>query len=198
MRNTIAKLFAAIAVVTASAAPAMACGNGLFSTGCSPCEAYASPCAPSYQPTYGGYGYGSGYGYAGVVAYERLPDPTPSRYYYANQGPSFSGPGQFAPYPTYQETALSGPRGYYRPNYGYYDGGPYGNATNHYSYAQPAYRSPVVYSFQDRQSYRARPSYRYGYRMQPRFRHGYGHRSYATRYAHPHRYHHQRPLRRMY
>jgi len=188
MRNTIAKLIAAIAVVTASAAPAMACGGGLFDGGCSPCgQAYASPCEQSYQP---------GYGYAGVAAYERLPDPTPSRYYYANQGPSFSGPGQFAPYPTYQETAISGPRGYYRPNYGYYDGGPYGNATNHYSYAQPAYRSPVVYSFQQRQSYRVRPSYRYGYRMHPRARYGYSHRGYAPRYAYPH--HHQRALRRMY
>jgi hypothetical protein len=211
MRNTISKWVAAIAVVTASAAPAMACGGGggLFGGGCSPCgQAYVSPCAQSYS-------------YGGVAAYERLADPTPvtSQYYYANQGPTFSGPGQFAPYPTYQETAISVPRGYGRPNYGYYDGGPYGNATNHYSYAQPAYRAPVVYSYQPRPYYRARPSYRYGYSMQPRVRYGYSHRSYAPRYGYHHRrfagprvtyapryaaphhaypHYNQRPLRRMY
>ena len=185
MRNVIAKLVAAAAVVAASAAPAMACGGGFFgSGGCSPCgTAYVSPC-------------GSGYGYAGVAAYERLPDP--SRYYYASQGPSFSGPGNYAPVPTYQETALSGPRGYYRPNYGYYDGGPYGNATNHYSWAEPAYRAPVVYSYAPR----VRPSYRYGYRMQPRYGYHHHRRYYAgQRYAAPrHGYSHyyQRPLRRMY
>ncbi len=203
MRNVISKLVAAAALVTASAAPAMACGGGgLFGGGCSPCgQAYVSPC--------GAAAYEGGYGYAGVASYERL--PAPSRYYYADQGPSFSGPGNYAPYPTYQETALSGPRGYDRPNYGYYDGGPYGNATNHYSWAQPAYRAPIVYSYQPR----VRPSYRYGYRMQPRY--GYAQRSYgyhhhrrhfvgprmyygpryaAPRHAYPH--YQQQPLRRMY
>ena len=29
------------------------------------------------------------------------------QYYYANQGPTYSGPGDFAPYPTYQESAVS-------------------------------------------------------------------------------------------
>ena len=28
------------------------------------------------------------------------------QYYYVNQGPTYSGPGNFAPYPTYQESAL--------------------------------------------------------------------------------------------
>ena len=37
MRQTISGLVAAIAVMTASAAPAMACGGGLFSGSCSPC-----------------------------------------------------------------------------------------------------------------------------------------------------------------
>jgi hypothetical protein len=200
MRNTILKWVAAFAV-TVSAAPAMACGGGLFGAGngCSPCggQAYVSPCGGQ------SYGYSTGYGYAGVAAYERLPDPTPpSQYYYASQGPTFSGPGQFAPYPTYQETALGGQRGYYRQNYGY-------------SYAEPAYRAPVVYSYQPR----VRPSYRYGYSMQPRIRYGYSHRSYAPRYGYQHRrfagprvmyapryaaprhgYHqsYQRPLRRAY
>lgn len=172
MRKMILKLAAAVAVVTASAAPALACGGGLFTSGgCSPCgQAYVSPCAQSY-----GAGYGYGYGYAGAAAYERLPEPV-HQYYYANQGPTFSGPGMFAPYPTYQETAISGPGGYYRPNYGYYDGGPYGNATNHYSYAQPAYRGPAIYSYGPR----LRASYRYGVRP-----HRYG---YGPRYGYRHRH----------
>jgi hypothetical protein len=172
MRKTILKLAAAFAVVTASAAPALACGGGLFTSGgCAPCgQAYETPCAQ---------GYNTGYGYAGVGTYQRLPDPV-HQYYYVNQGPTFSGPGQFAPYPTYQETAVSGPGGYYRPNYGYYDGGPYGNATNHYSYAQPAYRSPAIYSYGPR----VRPGYRHGYGVRARHygfgpRYGYQHRHFA-------------------
>ena len=193
MRNVISKLVAAVALVAASAAPAMACGGGLFGGGCSPCsQAYVSPCGASAAYD-GGYGYGYGYGRVGVA--ERLPDP--SRYYYANQGPSFSGPGNYAPVPTYQETALGGPQRYYRPNYGY-------------SYDRPAYRAPIAYSYQPR----VRPSYRYGYRMQPRY--GYAPRGYAPRYGYHHhrrhfagprmmyapRYaaprHHHRPMHRMY
>lgn len=186
MRNVISKWVAAFAVVTATAgaAPAMACGGGLFaSTGCSPCgQAYVSPC-----------GYGAGY--------ERLPDPTPvtRQYYYANQGPTFSGPGMFAPVPTYQETAI-GWRGYgngygygYGGGYGYgyrrgYDGGPYANPVN-YSYG-PVYRGPAITSYPSRSHYRARPSYRYGYSMQPRTRYGYAQRSYVSRtgYHQAHRY----------
>jgi hypothetical protein len=190
MRNVISKWVAAFAVVTATAgaAPAMACGGGLFTSGgCSPCgQAYVSPCGQSY---------GAGYGYAGVAAYERLPDPTPvtRQYYYVNQGPSFSGPGMFAPVPTYQETAI-GWRGYgqgYGQGYGYrrgYYGGPYANPVN-YSYG-PAYRSPAIYSYPQRSQYRARPSYRYGYSMQPRVRYGYSQRSYVSRrgYHQAHRY----------
>ena len=188
MRNVISKLVAAVALMAASAAPAMACG-GLLGDGC-------SPCSPSYVGSCGA-GYAGGYGYAGVA--ERLPDP--SRYYYVNQGPSFSGPGNYAPYPTYQETALGG---YARPNYGQYDRG-HGYGVR-YSYAEPGY------SYRPR----VRPSYRYGYSMQPRVRYGYSQRSYGPRYGyHQHRHaagprvmyaprhayphgHHQRPLRRMY
>jgi len=168
MRKMFSKLVAAVALMAASSAPAMACG-GYFGGGCSPCgQAYASPCGGSY----------GGYGYGGVSAREILPEP--SRYYYASQGPSFSGPGNYAPYPTYQETALGG---YARPNYGQYDGGPYANPVNHYSYAQPAYRSPAVYRYRPH----VRPSYRYGYRMQPRH-YGYASRSYGSRYGyHQHR-----------
>jgi len=99
MRQTISGLVAAIAVVAASAAPAMACGGGLFGSPCSPCgQAYVSPCAQGYW------------------AHERLPDPEQQyhhlshrvqQYYYVNQGPTYTGPGNFAPYPSYQEGAVS-------------------------------------------------------------------------------------------
>jgi hypothetical protein len=198
MRITISTWAAAFAVVVASAAaaPAMACGG--YSRGCSPCGGYVSPC---------GSGYSYGYGYTG---YEQLADPTPvtRQYYYVNQGPTYGGPGQFGPQPTYQETAI-GWRGYQR-----YDGGPYANPYNHqsygYSYA-PAVSSPVV--FTPRLPYYGRATYRYGYGMRPRVRYGYAHRSYGPhryamprvaygqRYGHPqhsYRYGYQRPLRRAY
>ena len=123
MRQTISGLVAAIAVVTASTVPAMACGGGgLFQSSCSPCgQAYVSPCAQAevYVPPAPVY---SECNSCGGWAHERLPDPVqqyhhPShrvqQYYYVNQGPAFTGPGAFAPYPTYQE--------------GYYDRGRYAN-----------------------------------------------------------------------
>jgi hypothetical protein len=109
MRQTISGLVAAIAVVTASAAPALACG------GYSPCYApqvYVSP-APAYE--YSGCNTG-----CGGWAHERLPDPV-HQYYYVNQGPTYTGPGNFAPYPTYREGAVSGWGAYrhHRHYYGY-------------------------------------------------------------------------------
>lgn len=198
MRITISNWAAAIAVaaVSAGASPAMA-GGGYYG-GCSPCG--------------GGYAtynyYGTGYGYAG---YEALPDPTPPtrQYYYVNHGPTYSGPGQFGPAPTYQETAI-GWRGYPR-----YDGGPYANPYNHYSYGTgyvPVVSGPVV--FTPRLNNFGRPSYRYGYGMRPRAYYGHAYRSqvshrhtqprviYGSRHYGPrHGYHHQyqqRPLRRAY
>ena len=84
MRQTISGLVAAVAVMAAGAAPAMACGE--------------IPCGPVYvpAPVYSGCYSGCGW------AYERLPDPV-QQYYYVNQGPAYSGPGDFAPEPTYQE-----------------------------------------------------------------------------------------------
>jgi hypothetical protein len=58
------------------------------------------PPAPAYS-------YSDCYAGCGGWAYERLPDPV-HQYYYVNQGPTYSGPGNFAPYPTYQESAVSG------------------------------------------------------------------------------------------
>jgi hypothetical protein len=104
MRQTISGLVAAIAIM--SAAPAMACGGGLFGAYASPCaqpELYVAPVAPAY----------TGCGACGGWGYERLSDPTPyypervHQYYYVNQGPTYSGPGDFAPYPTYQEGGYS-------------------------------------------------------------------------------------------
>lgn len=111
MRQTISGVAAAIAVMTAGAAPAMACGF----TACSPCGQTYSPCEQVYTPPVVNTGCNTG---CGGWAYERLAEPTtqyqhyaqpPARqYYYVNQGPTYSGPGAFAPYPTYQEEAVSG------------------------------------------------------------------------------------------
>ena len=161
MRQTISGLVAAITVVIASAAPAMACGP--FGSPCSPCgQAYVSPCAQTYS--YWGCN-------SGCWAFERLSDPAlqyypvrrhyPQQYYYVNQGPTYTGPGAFAPYPTYQESAVSGWDAYRRRPYYYgYDGGRYANATNHY-YDGVGVEGPAVYSYRARRHFR--PSYRYGY-----------------------------------
>src|SRR5436190_13528195 len=110
MRQMISGLVAAVAAVAASAAPAKACG-GVFDS-CSPCG-YVSPCAAAYVP---GYAYG-GCGGCGWLGYERLPDPAMQyhsrvvgspQYYYVNQGPTYTGPGNFAPYRYYEESAISG------------------------------------------------------------------------------------------
>jgi hypothetical protein len=88
-----------VGLAVAGTAPAMACG--------------AIACAPAYQPIYT-YAY-TGCGTCGA-AYERLAEPTTqyypdypvTRYYYVNQGPTYSGPGAFAPYPSYQEAPVVG------------------------------------------------------------------------------------------
>jgi hypothetical protein len=144
MRQMISGLVAAVAVVTASAVPAMACGGGLF-TSCSPCGGYVSPCgqpevyAAPVAPAYGyGYGYGYGCNTCGA-AFERLPDPVEQyhpyaspvhQYYYVNQGPTYSGPGDFAPYPVYRES--EGPAVYGYPHYHHWHHRYHGY---HYGYA---------------------------------------------------------------
>ena len=127
MRQTISGLVAAIAVVTASAAPALACGGGLFGGSCSPCgTAYVSPCAQTYVPAYTYSGCNTGCGWWG---FDRLADPVEQyhaapvqhQYYYVNQGPTYTGPGAFAPYPTYEEGdwGAYGHRPYYARHYHY-------------------------------------------------------------------------------
>jgi hypothetical protein len=137
MRHLISGVVAAVAVF--AAAPAMACGY----SSCSPCGYSYSSCGQYVAPVaaysygygsgygrgygYGG-GYGGGYGYAGGYggcgtgcgggwATERLAMPE-QQYYYVNQGPTYSGPGNWAPQPTYSEPSIRGWSGYSRP-YGY-------------------------------------------------------------------------------
>jgi hypothetical protein len=112
MRNLISGMVAAVAVM--AAAPAMACGYG----SCSPCGYVSSCAAPVYSApivnygvTYGGCG-GCGW------ATERLPDPV-QQYYYVNQGPTYTGPGNWAPRPVYEETGYGRPYYGYRRHYGY-------------------------------------------------------------------------------
>ncbi|WJR75928.1 hypothetical protein [Bradyrhizobium sp. NP1] len=155
MRQTISGLVAAIAVMTAGAAPAMACGYAA----CAPCAtAYYSPCGWGFEHLAN-----PETQYYGATGYY----PT-TQYYYVNQGPTYSGPGAFAPYPTYQENSVA----YARPYY-------YGAGA----------AAPAVYPYRWRRHYHAwrRPyhSYRYGW-------HRYG---YGPRY---HSYHRGYPVLRRY
>ena len=112
MRQTISGLFAAFAVLFAGAAPAMACG---FS-GCSPCG-YLGPCQQTYYaPVYSAptYVFGTGCNTCGAGwGFVRLAQPD-TQYYYVNQGPTYTGPGAYAPYPVYHEPAITGWAGYER------------------------------------------------------------------------------------
>ncbi len=81
------------------------------------------------------------------------------QYYYVNQGPTYTGPGMFAPVASYQQRAVGGWSGYGVGYYGY-NGGPYANPSHHYYHGMPAVSTPTVYSY--RRAYR--PTVRYGYR----------------------------------
>jgi hypothetical protein len=157
MRQTISGLVAVLGLAVSGAAPAMACGD-------TPCAApcgYASPCAPvySYPPAYA-YTY-SGCGACGA-SYERLAEPT-TQYYYVNQGPTYTGPGNFAPYPAYREGAVSGWGAYRHHPYHYgYAGGRYADAMTH-EYDGAGVEGPAVYSYRWHHHH-PRPTYRYGYR----------------------------------
>ena len=123
MRQILKGLVAAIGVM--AAAPAMACGYA-------PCAApvYAAPVV-SYG--YAGWGCNPCGGWWGVR--ERLPDPE-QQYYWVNQGPTYTGPGNFAPYPVYREGTISGyGYGYNRPYYRahrYYHGHRYSYSGRYY------------------------------------------------------------------
>ena len=97
MRQILKGLIAAVAVM--AAAPAMACGY--------------TPCGqPVYAAAVAAY---AGCNPCGGWVRERLPDPE-QQYYYVNQGPTYTGPGNWAPRPVYREGAISGyGYGYNRP-----------------------------------------------------------------------------------
>ncbi|MCK1359445.1 hypothetical protein [Bradyrhizobium sp. 199] len=163
MRQMISGLVAAAAAMFIGAAPAAACGFN-------PCQ----PVAPVYSGCNtgcGGYGYGAGYSYG---AYERLAEPT-TQYYYVNQGPTYTGPGAFAPYPTYREDAVVAPA-----NYGY------GYRAAVAPYHRPHYR-PYRYGYGPRVGYLPRVQYGHA----PRY-------GYAQRYAPAPYYGGRRVLRRYY
>ena len=157
MRQMISGLVAAAAVMFVATAPAAACGFN-------PCQ----PVAPVYSGCNTGCG---GYGYG---AYERLAEPT-TQYYHVNQGPTYTGPGAFAPYPTYREDAVVAPA-----NYGY------GYRAAVAPYHRPYYR-PYRYGYGPRAGYLPRTHYGYG----PRY-------GYAHRYAPAPYYGGHRVLRRYY
>jgi hypothetical protein len=179
MRQTISGLVAALAVL--AAAPAMACGYG----SCSPCSTgYVSPCVQPqvYVSPVADYGY-SGCNTGCGWAHESLPDPV-RQYYYVNQGPTYTGPGSWAPLPTYQESAVSGWDAYRRPYYYGYDGGRYAGATNHY-YDGVGVEGPAIYGYRAHRHFRLwrahpgvrymeRPSVRYGYAPRRSMRYGTG------------------------
>ena len=165
MRQTMVGLAVALAVAV-SAAPASACGYagcsspswnynysgfyGNYSTPVAPC----SPC--------GGWAGRASWGYS-HLPYPAQPYATLPQYYWVNQGPTYTGPGSFAPYPAYEEDAVPVARPY---RYGYYEGagveGPavYGHRWHHYR----AYH----YGYARHYSYHFGPYY-YGHRVLRRY-----------------------------
>jgi hypothetical protein len=172
MRQTILGALAALAAVTASAVPALACGYGT----CSPC---ATPCAQSYAPALS---YAPAYSYAPTYsgcatgcnsgwAFEHLAEPA-TQYYYVNQGPTYSGPGAFAPVPTYEDSAVST-----QPYYGYQASARYDDGAG--------VAGPAVYGYR----WHHRHPYHWGAARYYHHRPRYGYMPY---------YHGHRVLRRYY
>jgi hypothetical protein len=178
MRRMISGMVAAVAVM--AAAPAMACGY----SSCEQPRVYVAP-APAYTTSSCNTGCGS--------AHERLAVPV-HQYYFVNQGPTYTSPGNWAPAPTYQESAVSGWGAYDRPYYYGYNGGPYANAANHY-YDGAAIEGPRVYTYRPHRAYRPwRP--RTSYYHAPRMSYRYG---YARRHAYaPAPYYYGRRVLRQY
>jgi hypothetical protein len=135
MRQTISGLIAALAVIVAGAAPAKACDGG-----CSPCG-YVSACGGAYGRLPDPY-----------VQYHSAPIATP-QYYYVDQGPTYTGPGDFAPPRVYRESGVYGrPYHHWRHHYGY-EGRWYPHRHfHHWHHAMP---------------------YRYGYHYRPHVLHSY-------------------------
>jgi len=145
MRHMISGLVAAVAVMAAG--PAMACGY----TGCAQPQVYVAPVAA--------YGYSGCNPCGGWGIRERLADPVDQygyyghgsqQYYYVNQGPTYSGPGDFAPRRVYREDTVSG----------------YGHR-HHYGYRHHGYRH--YHHWARRVSYYPSPRHRYGYPVLRRY-----------------------------
>jgi hypothetical protein len=157
MRQMISGLVAAVAVMVA--APAMACGFN-------PCgwqpQVYVAPVVTheysGCNPCGGGWG--------GGWAHERLADPE-QQYYYVNQGPTYTGPGNWAPEPTYHESSVSYGNPYYSGHVGGYGYGAYRH--HHVGYGRAGYY------------HGARMGYGYGAGRYGYGAGGYGHRA-ARRY----------------
>ena len=155
MRHLISGLVAAVAVM--AAAPAMACGF--------------TPCAaPVYAAPVQAYSY-SGCNPCGGWAHERLADPEVqyaapqqygSQYYYVNQGPTYTGPGDWAPRPVYREGAVYGYRHHYRPRYSH---GGYYHAPRFHHYGAPRYGYAPRHAYMPRYA----PQYHYGHRVLRRY-----------------------------
>ena len=180
MRHTITGLVAGavLAAVTAGAAPASACellnpcSGGLFQSGFNYNYGYQTGYGYNrYRAGCGGCGGYAGGGYA--YQSERLPDPTGPQYYYVNQGPTYTGPGNLAPAPVYQERTATGWQGYEEQ-------GPsvYTVPRRHYR----PYRVGPSYQYSVRPAHR----YHYGYRARPAVRYGYAPRFYGPRHSNLH------------
>lgn len=128
MRHLIKGLIAAVAVM--AAAPAMACGY----SACWQPPVVVAPVAVA--PVAFGFAGCGGCGGWGWGVRERLPDPE-QQYYYVNQGPTYTGPGNIAPYRVYREGSVSG--------YGYgYNRAPYGYRVHRYGHAGRYYGQRVL------------------------------------------------------
>lgn len=183
MRNTFAGVATALALMGLGATSAAACGG----YGCGPCV-YAAPCG--YGAVYSGYGYD----YVEVARLPTIPVPrwyAPPQYYHVNQGPTLTGPGLFAPLPTYQQRAVrSRYHGHYNygTSYGYsYRGGPYANAMHHYYAGAPAWHGPAIVSYRPRAHSRRHGVARHAHRGHAM--HARHHHQHHRGAAHPHHRH---------
>ena len=121
--------------------------------------------------------------------------PAVHQYYYVNQGPTYTGPGDFAPYPTYQESAVSGWNTYrhHAYHYGYGRRPLRQRQPTIITTARRTSKGPAIYRYHAHHFRPWHAHYGYHYAVHPSLRYGYGyHHGYATHYSVPPRgyYHH--------
>lgn len=184
MRQIFIGLIATVAVATISATPAMACGG--YASGCAPCgPLVVSPCGRGYhrhvypRPVhdFGAYHTREHLVDTGVRRFPRAP-----RYFHANQGPTFTGPGMMAPVPVYRERPPVRWGGYYHGHPYRYTGGPYANPLHHHYYGAPRWHGPAMYTYRWRHHHHARPGFRH--------RHRHHHHAHHMHHHHMHRHGH--------